>query len=133
MTEYMNGRIIVKVGDLTQENVDAIVNAANSSLMGGGGVDGAIHRAGGSAILDDCKALRKSEYPDGLPTGQAVVTTAGLLPPRHWPGQFDGLVLAREFVAVAQPPRILQGLRIAECVLHNSGWLPFRCPNRSEA
>lgn len=83
MTEYMNGRVIVKVGDITKEHIDAIVNAANSSLMGGGGVDGAIHRAGGPAILDDCKALRNNEYPDGLPTGQAVATTAGLLPAKY--------------------------------------------------
>ena len=83
MTEYMNGRVIVKVGDITKEHVDAIVNAANSSLMGGGGVDGAIHRIGGSAILDDCRALRNNEYPDGLPKGQAVATTAGLLPAKY--------------------------------------------------
>ena len=83
MTEYMNGRVIVKVGDITKEHVDAIVNAANSSLMGGGGVDDAIHRAGGPAILDDCKAMRNSEYPDGLPAGQAFATTAGLLPAKY--------------------------------------------------
>ena len=83
MTEYMNGRVIVKVSDITRENVDAIVNAANSSLMGGGGVDGAIHRAGGTSILDECKALRDSTYPDGLPTGKAAATTAGLLPANY--------------------------------------------------
>ena len=83
MTEYMNGRVIVKVGDITKENVDAVVNAAKSSLMGGGGVDGAIHRAGGQSILSECKALRDSTYPDGLPTGQAVATTAGLLPAKY--------------------------------------------------
>jgi O-acetyl-ADP-ribose deacetylase (regulator of RNase III) len=70
-------------GDITTQVVDAIVNAANSSLMGGGGVDGAIHRAGGPAILEACKALRAGEYRDGLPTGQAVATTAGLLPAKH--------------------------------------------------
>ena len=83
MNEYMNGRVIVKVGDITRENVDAIINAANSSLMGGGGVDGAIHRAGGQSILSECKALRDDTYPDGLPTGQAVATTAGLLPSNY--------------------------------------------------
>ena len=83
MTEYMNGRVIVKVGDITKENIDAIVNAANSSLMGGGGVDGAIHRAGGQSILRECKSLRDSTYPDGLPIGQAVATTAGLLPANY--------------------------------------------------
>ena len=67
-------------GDLTNEAVEAIVNAANSSLMGGGGVDGAIHRRGGPAILEACKVIRRDQYPDGLPTGQAVVTTGGNLP-----------------------------------------------------
>jgi O-acetyl-ADP-ribose deacetylase (regulator of RNase III) len=69
-------------GDITEQAVDAIVNAANGSLMGGGGVDGAIHRAGGPAILEECKRVRASQYPDGLPTGQAVATAAGDLPAR---------------------------------------------------
>ena len=69
-------------GDITEQAVDAIVNAANGSLMGGGGVDGAIHRAGGTAILEECKRVRANHYPDGLPTGQAVATTAGDLPAR---------------------------------------------------
>ena len=67
-------------GDITQESTDAIVNAANSSLMGGGGVDGAIHRRGGPQILAECKRIRAEQFPDGLPTGQAVATTAGRLP-----------------------------------------------------
>ncbi|WP_211328950.1 O-acetyl-ADP-ribose deacetylase [Thermomonospora umbrina] len=67
-------------GDITEQRVDAVVNAANSSLMGGGGVDGAIHRRGGPAILDDCRRLRASRYGGGLPTGYAVATTAGELP-----------------------------------------------------
>jgi O-acetyl-ADP-ribose deacetylase (regulator of RNase III) len=75
-------RIVLLEGDITQHDVDAIVNAANSSLLGGGGVDGAIHRGGGPAILDACKAIRSSEWPNGLPTGQAVATTAGDLPAR---------------------------------------------------
>lgn len=69
--------INLKVADITQEDVCAVVNAANSSLLGGGGVDGAIHHVGGEQILGECKKLRASAYPDGLPTGEAVATTAG--------------------------------------------------------
>jgi O-acetyl-ADP-ribose deacetylase len=75
-------RIVLARGDITAQEVDAIVNAANSSLMGGGGVDGAIHRGGGPDILAECKRLRSERYPDGLPTGRAVATTAGRLPAR---------------------------------------------------
>ena len=71
-----NDRVIVTVGDITKEAVDAIVNAANGTLMGGGGVDGAIHRAGGPEILAACKEIRRTQFPDGLPTGQAVITPA---------------------------------------------------------
>ena len=69
-------------GDITEQEVDAVVNAANSSLLGGGGVDGAIHRRGGPAILEACRELRTTSLPDGLPAGQAVATTAGDLPAR---------------------------------------------------
>jgi len=75
--------IHIKTGDITKEPACAIVNAANSSCMGGGGVDGAIHRAGGPAILEACKEVRRTKYPDGLPTGKAVATTAGNLPARY--------------------------------------------------
>ena len=75
-------RIVLLDGDLTTQEVDAIVNAANASLMGGGGVDGAIHHRGGPAILEACKQVRASTWPEGLPTGGAVATPAGDLPAR---------------------------------------------------
>ncbi len=80
---FLAGRVLIKVGDITKEDVDAIVNAANGTLMGGGGVDGAIHRAGAPAILEACKEIRRTQYPDGLPTGQAVITTAGKMIAKH--------------------------------------------------
>ncbi|WP_282206111.1 O-acetyl-ADP-ribose deacetylase [Kitasatospora fiedleri] len=75
-------QITLVQGDITEQRVDVVVNAANSSLLGGGGVDGAIHRRGGPEILAECRELRASHYGKGLPTGQAVATTAGRLPAR---------------------------------------------------
>ena len=75
-------RIELVLGDITEQQLDAIVNAANSSLLGGGGVDGAIHRAGGPGIVEECRRLRRERYPDGLPTGEAVATSGGDLPAR---------------------------------------------------
>jgi O-acetyl-ADP-ribose deacetylase len=74
--------IVLVEGDITVQDVDAIVNAANSSLLGGGGVDGAIHRAGGPSILAECREIRRTTFPDGLPTGRAVATGGGDLPAR---------------------------------------------------
>ena len=81
-SRMINGaRLSIVQGDITQQDTDAIVNAANSSLMGGGGVDGAIHRAGGSAILEECKQILARQ--GRLPAGQAVITTAGKMQARH--------------------------------------------------
>jgi O-acetyl-ADP-ribose deacetylase len=79
LESFLDGRVLVVVDDITRQDVTAIVNAANSSLLGGGGVDGAIHRAGGPQILHECREIRRTVYPNGLPTGQAVLTTGGNL------------------------------------------------------
>jgi O-acetyl-ADP-ribose deacetylase (regulator of RNase III) len=83
--EFKVGKATVRLvrGDITEMETDAIVNAANRSLMGGGGVDGAIHRRGGPKILEECKKIRATEWPQGLPTGKAVITGAGNLKARH--------------------------------------------------
>lgn len=78
----MTATIEAVLGDITRQKVDAIVNAANNSLLGGGGVDGAIHAAGGPDILAACRELRRGPYRDGLPTGEAVATGAGNLSAR---------------------------------------------------
>ncbi|HZA53059.1 MAG TPA: O-acetyl-ADP-ribose deacetylase [Candidatus Udaeobacter sp.] len=83
LKSFLTGRVVVKVGDITKEDVDAVVNAANGTLMGGGGVDGAIHRAGGPEIKKACEEIRRTQCPEGLPTGQAVITTAGKMIAKH--------------------------------------------------
>jgi O-acetyl-ADP-ribose deacetylase (regulator of RNase III) len=83
--EFQVGNAVLQIvrGDITDVDADAIVNAANSSLMGGGGVDGAIHRKGGPKIDEECRRIRETEWPDGLPTGKAVITSGGNLKARH--------------------------------------------------
>jgi O-acetyl-ADP-ribose deacetylase (regulator of RNase III) len=83
--EFQVGKAILRLikGDITDVEADAIVNAANSSLMGGGGVDGAIHRRGGPKILEECKRIRATEWPEGLPTGKAVITSGGNLKAKY--------------------------------------------------
>ena len=110
----MAPRITLARGDITEQHVDAVVNAANSSLLGGGGVDGAIHRKGGPAILAACKEVRRTRFPDGLPTGEAVATTAGELQAR-WVIHTVGPVYER----VDEPARLLaachvEALRVAD-------------------
>jgi len=78
-----DSRLRLVQGDITRRQVAAIVNAANSSLLGGGGVDGAIHRAGGPQIVEACRKIRAQRYPEGLPTGEAVITTGGRLPAEY--------------------------------------------------
>jgi len=81
--QVCEAKIFLVQGDITEQDADAIVNAANPSLMGGGGVDGAIHRKGGPKILEECKRIRATEWPDGLPTGKAVITSGGNLKARY--------------------------------------------------
>jgi len=83
LARFLEGRVSVWVGDITEHHVDVIVNAANSTLLGGGGVDFSIHEAGGPQILEECREIRRTHYPQGLPTGYAVMTSAGLMPAKH--------------------------------------------------
>ena len=83
MRSFLAGRVQIVVGDITRQDVTAIVNAANSTLLGGGGVDGAIHRAGGPEILKACQEIRRTTYPNGLPTGEAVITSGGNLTAKY--------------------------------------------------
>jgi O-acetyl-ADP-ribose deacetylase len=101
-------------GDITAQEVDAVINAANSSLLGGGGVDGAIHRRGGPAILEACRALRADRLHDGLPAGQAVATTAGNLPAR-WVIHTVGPVFSKgEDRSAVLASAYRESLRVAE-------------------
>jgi O-acetyl-ADP-ribose deacetylase (regulator of RNase III) len=105
LDSFLDGRVVVKVGDLTAEEADAIVNAANSSLLGGGGVDGAIHMKGGPEILAECRRIRDTTHPDGLPTGEAVITTGGNLPAKyviHTVGPIYGEEHGREATLLAK-------------------------------
>jgi O-acetyl-ADP-ribose deacetylase (regulator of RNase III) len=107
-------RIELVEGDITHEHADAIVNAANPTLLGGGGVDGAIHRRGGGTILQACRDLRRERYPTGLPVGEAVATTAGELPAR-WVIHTVGPIYRRERDAAKLLARChLACLRIAD-------------------
>lgn len=83
LESFHAGRVVVVVDDITRQDVTAVVNAANSTLLGGGGVDGAIHRAGGPEILKECREIRRTIHPEGLPTGEAVITTGGKLPAEY--------------------------------------------------
>jgi O-acetyl-ADP-ribose deacetylase len=83
LASFLNGKVQVIVGDIAKQDVDAIVNAANSTLLGGGGADGAIHAKGGPKILEACRELRRTRFPAGLPTGEVALTTGGQLPARH--------------------------------------------------
>jgi O-acetyl-ADP-ribose deacetylase (regulator of RNase III) len=101
---FLQGRVRIMMGDITRVGADAIVNAANSTLLGGGGVDGAIHRVGGAQILEECREIRRTRLPDGLPTGEAVITKGGLLPARfviHTVGPIYGRHNGREAVLLA--------------------------------
>jgi O-acetyl-ADP-ribose deacetylase len=108
MAKHAETRIDVVVGDITRQDVDAVVNAANSTLRGGGGVDGAIHAAAGRRLLEECNRVRATTHRDGLPVGEAVVTGAGDLGarwvvhtvgPNRRRGQSDPALLASAFAS----------------------------------
>ena len=99
LEKFFNDCVTVTVGDITEQNTDAIVNAANSTLLGGGGVDEAIHRKGGRQIYDECYEIRRTVYPQGLPTGKAVITSGGNLSARfviHTVGPVFGVNQGRD-------------------------------------
>lgn len=106
--------ITLVLGDITEQDVDAVVNAANSSLLGGGGVDGAIHRRGGPEILAACRELRATRLPDGLPAGQAVATTAGRMPARWVIHTVGPVWSAKEDRSGVLASAFRESLRVAE-------------------
>src|SRR5262245_53055467 len=106
-------RVTLKLGDISRERADAIVNAANSSMIGGGGVDGAILRRGGTAILTECLELRKTSHSEGLPAGQAVATTAGDLDARWVIHTVGPVYSAREDRSAVLASCYEQSLRVA--------------------
>ncbi|MGV9680855.1 O-acetyl-ADP-ribose deacetylase [Nocardia sp. NPDC003482] len=106
--------LVLVRGDITEQEVDAVVNAANSTLLGGGGVDGAIHRKGGPEILAACRELRATEYPDGLPTGKAVATPAGKLPARWVIHTVGPVYSAREDRSALLASCYRESLRVAD-------------------
>lgn len=83
LASFLSKQVFVAIGDITKQRVDVIVNAANSTLLGGGGVDRAIHEEGGPLILEECREIRRTRFPGGLPCSDAVLTTAGRLPARY--------------------------------------------------
>ena len=107
-------KVTLKLGDITRERADAIVNAANSSLLGGAGVDGAIHRRGGPAILTECLELRKTSHTEGLPAGQAVATTAGNLDAQWVIHTVGPVYSAREDRSAVLASCYEQSLRVAD-------------------
>lgn len=132
----MSTRIEVLRGDITLQHVDAIVNAANRSLLGGGGVDGAIHHAAGVELIESCRDLRRSQFPKGLPTGQAVATGAGALPaswvihtvgPKYWEHPDGGRMLLAECYrnAIAVAARLdLRSIAFPAISCGVYGWKP---------
>jgi len=123
-TSFLGGRVTVVVGDITQQRVDEIVNAANSTLLGGGGVDGAIYRVWGAQILDECRKIRCTRFPEGLPTGEAVITTGGNLPAPyviHTVGPIKGAEGGREAELLAS----CYWNSLALAVQHNLGSVAF--------
>lgn len=111
---WEDNRVSLWTGDLTQQDVDAIVNAANATLLGGGGVDGAIHAAAGPALLNACRKVREVQYPGGLPTGEAVMTESGNLPAKaviHTVGPIFGAEKGQEANLLAKS--YLNSLKVA--------------------